>query len=79
MNKKLTLNIDKQIIQEAKTYAKSRNVSLSKLVEDYLISITSVQKKESTASLLVESSTGIIPSDYDERADYRDYLDKKYS
>ena len=32
MNTKLTLNLDKEIICEAKTYAKSHNVSLSKLI-----------------------------------------------
>ncbi|MGY3052817.1 hypothetical protein ACVWYG_001013 [Pedobacter sp. UYEF25] len=79
MNKKLTLNIDKEIILKAKTYAKSHSVSLSKLVENYLISITNASKTNSTVSPLVESLTGIIPSDYDERADYRDYFDKKYS
>ena len=79
MNTKLTLNLDKEIIEEAKTYAKSHRVSLSKLIENYLNSITRKSKKKSTVSVLVESLTGIIPNDYDERNDYRNYIDKKYS
>jgi hypothetical protein len=79
MNTKLTLNLDKEIIQEAKTYAKSHGVSLSKLIENYLNSLTRASKKESTVSPLVESLTGIIPSDYDEKNDYRNYIDQKYS
>lgn len=67
MNTKLTLNIDKDIIYEAKTYAKSHKVSLSKLVENYLNSLTRDSKKKSSVSPLVESLTGIIPSDYDEK------------
>ena len=79
MNTKLTLNLDKEIIDEAKTYAKSHRVSLSKLIENYLNSITRESKKKSSVSPLVESLTGIIPSDYDERKDYRNYIDQKYS
>ena len=70
MNTKLTLNLDKEIIQEAKTYAKSQSVSLSKLIENYLNSLTRYSKKKSSVSPLVESLTGIIPSDYDQRHEY---------
>lgn len=79
MNTKLTLNLDKEIIEEAKLYAKSHSVSLSKLIENYLNSITRESKKKSSVSSLVESLTGIIPNDYDEKNDYRDYINKKYS
>lgn len=79
MNTKLTLNLDKETIHEAKTYAKSHSVSLSKLIENYLNSLTRSSKKKSTVSPLVESLTGIIPNDYDERNDYRSYIDQKYS
>lgn len=79
MNTKLTLNLDKEIIDEAKTYAKSHRVSLSKLIENYLNSLTRKSRKQSAVSPLVESLTGIIPNDYDEKKDYRDYIDQKYS
>lgn len=79
MNTKLTLNLDKEIIHEAKTYAKSHSVSLSKLIENYLNSLTRSSKKKSTVSPLVESLTGIIPNNYDEKNDYRNYIDQKYS
>lgn len=79
MNTKLTLNLDKDVIYEAKTYAKSHSVSLSKLVENYLNSLTRDSKRKSSVSPLVESLTGIIPSDYDEKKDYRNYIEKKYS
>jgi glutamate synthase domain-containing protein 3 len=79
MNTKLTLNLDKEIIEAAKIYAKSNQVSLSKLIENYLHSLTRDSKKKSSISPLVESLTGIIPSDYDEKKDYREYIEKKYS
>lgn len=60
-------------------YAKSHSVSLSKLIENYLNSLTQKSKEKSSVSALVESLTGIIPNDYEERDDYRNYIDKKYS
>ncbi len=78
MNTKLTLNLDKEIIHEAKAYAKNHSVSLSKLIENYLNSLTRTSKKQTTVSPLVESLTGIIPSEYDEKMDYRNYIDQKY-
>ena len=79
MDTKLTLNLDINVICEAKTYAKSHKVSLSKLIENYLNSLTRESKKKSSVSPLVESLTGIIPNDFDERKEYRNYIDQKYS
>lgn len=80
MNTKLTLNIDKSVIEEAKSYAKEKDVSLSKLIESYLSSLTKKSDKApKKISPLVESLTGVIPSgQIDERKDYRDYLTEKY-
>ena len=79
MNPKLNLNIDTEVIYEAKTYAKTHKVSLSKLIENYLNSLTRESKAKSSVSPLVESLTGIIPNDFNERKEYRNYIDKKYS
>ena len=80
MNTKLTLNLDKIIIEQAKSYAKSNRVSLSKLIENYLDSLTKRSEKKSQISPLVESLTGVIPSgNYDDNKDYKDYLSEKYS
>ena len=61
MNTKLTLNINKNIIESAKDYARENSVSLSKLIENYLNSLTKEQKNKTKVSPLVESLTGIIP------------------
>ena len=81
MNTKLTLNLNKSIIENAKNYAKENSVSLSKLIENYLNSLTKKQEKEIKVSPLVESLTGIIPmqSEKKNNDDYYDYLSKKYS
>lgn len=46
MGKKLTISLNKSIIENAKTYAKSNNISLSKLIESYLASLTKRTNKE---------------------------------
>jgi hypothetical protein len=79
MNTKLTLNLNKGVIEQAKSYAKENSVSLSKLIESYLDSLTTRSEKKSKISPLVKSLTGVIPSrDYDDKEDYKDYLSEKY-
>ena len=81
MKTKLTLNLNKSVIENAKDYAKENRVSLSKLIESYLNSLTNKQQKEIKVSPLVESLTVIIPSETKQKNndDYYDYLSKKYS
>ena len=80
MNTKLTLSLNKSIIEEAKSYASKNSLSLSKLIENYLNSLTKSPDKTLKISSLVESLTGVIPNDdIDERKDYRDFLNEKYS
>ena len=80
MDKKLTLSLDQSIIEKAKTYAKSNNVSLSKLIESYLNSLTKRTKEPSDITPLVKSLSGVmdLPADFDEKAAYSDYLMEKY-
>lgn len=80
MNTKLTLNIDQNVIEEAKTYAKNNSVSLSKLIENYLFSLTKKNNSTTKVSPLVESLTGVISLESDDyKKEYADYLAKKYS
>lgn len=81
MNTKLTLNLNKRIIENAKNYAKENSISLSKLIENYLDSLTKKNSESSGISPLVESLTGIIPSPSEEKYydDRYEYLRKKYS
>ncbi len=80
MNTKLTLNVDKAIIEQAKAYAKSQKISLSRLIESYLASLTSQKRDDFEITPLVESLSGVmkIDSDYDYKEEYSDHLTKKY-
>ena len=45
MDTKLTLKLDTAIIELAKSYAKDKNTSLSKLIENYLQAVTKNKKQ----------------------------------
>ncbi len=81
METKLTLRLNDNVIERAKIYARNHKVSLSKLIESYLDSVTkqNVEKKTSITPL-VESLSGVIdlPDDFDYKKDYRDFLAEKY-
>lgn len=80
MDTKLTLRLDKNVIERAKDYAKLNNTSLSKLFEAYLASITEQKTGEIAITPLVESLSGVVSlsEDFDYKKDYADYLNKKY-
>jgi hypothetical protein len=81
MDTKLTLSLDKQIIDAAKQYAKKRNTSLSNLIENYLMSIVKPSKtSEVEISPLVKSLSGVLKIDKktEHKKHYADYLRKKY-
>ncbi len=80
MDTKLTLKLNENVIERAKTYASSKKVSLSRLIENYLDSITREQNDDFEISPFVKSiSSGkSVPSDLDWKSLRDDYLDKKY-
>ena len=80
MNTKLTLKLNSEIIEEAKIYAEESNISLSKLVENYLSALTSNRPKNRRINPIVESLTGIISLDDSEdyHESYTKYLIEKY-
>ena len=84
MDTKLTLKLDKFVIDKAKDYAVSHKRSLSRIIESYLRSLISKEdpkdKDDIQISPFVKSmSTGVnIPSDIDYKKEYIDYLTEKH-
>lgn len=80
MDTKLTLKLNKSIIERAKVYAKDRNISLSKMIENYLQAVTNEKENEIEVSPLVESLIGVFKTQSDSyKKDYTDYLSDKYA
>ena len=80
MDKKLTLSLNESVIENAKLYAKKNKISLSKLIEAYLKSVTENTTKNVEITPLVKSLSGVIelPIGFDVRGDYTNYLLEKY-
>ena len=80
MDAKLTLSLNKNTIEQAKKYAQSKNISLSKLIESYLNLVTRAPQEEQAISPLVKSLSGVLhlSPDIDNRKAYTDHLAEKY-
>ena len=59
MNAKLTLMLDKEVIEIAKVYAKSHHTSLSKMVENFLANIDKEHKNVEVGPLTKALSGGL--------------------
>jgi len=84
MDTKLTLKLDKYVIDKAKEYAASHKRSLSRMIESYLKSLIDNESPELNDDIeispFVKSMTsGInLPADFDYKKEYGDYLSEKY-
>ncbi|MBJ7880455.1 DUF6364 family protein [Gelidibacter salicanalis] len=82
MNTKLTLTIEREIIERAKNYAKGKNRSLSDIIENYLKTLTKEERKNKNKKLnpAVESLKGSfkMPKDMDYKKELKNRLEKKY-
>jgi len=85
MDTKLTLKLDKAVIEKAKQYAQLHERSLSGIIESYLEALTILEEPENgkngfEISPFVKSiSTGVqIPADLDYKSDYSNFLTGKY-
>jgi len=78
MSTKLTLSINKSIIEKAKQYAKRNNQSLSQIIESYLEKITSQHPEMGDPEL--DSIRGVInlPEDFDLKKEARQLRIKKH-
>ncbi len=83
MDAKLTLKLDKDVIARAKEYAAEKQMSLSRIIEQYLKVITSSKQPVDEIELtpFVKSfmdSEVQLPHDLDIKKEVVDYLEKKH-
>lgn len=75
---KLTLTIDRDVIEKAKGYARKRKRSVSRMVEDYLLAVSSADSAELSGVVhegaLTRSVTGMFKDEYKGQS-YRDLLE----
>ena len=84
MDTKLTLKLDKVVIDRAKEYASSHKRSLSRMIESYLKSLIDKDSPDSKDDIEISPfvksmTTGVkMPTDLDYKKVYGDYLSEKY-
>lgn len=77
MKSKVTLTIEKDLIEEAKLYAKSKGISLSKLIESYLRILTIEKKNSYKLSSEIKALKGAIklPNNFNYKNELGSLLD----
>lgn len=81
MTTKLTLTIERSIIEKAKKYARKRERSLSDLIENYLKALTAEETAnhdELTPTVKALRGSFKLPDDFDYKKELTDRLSEKY-
>lgn len=79
MTTKLTLTVEKSIIESAKLYAKNTGRSLSELIENYLETITQDNGNQEMSPKLRKIVGAVnLPKNFNEEKELRSYLEKKH-
>lgn len=79
MTTKLTLTVEKDIIERAKSYAKNSGRSLSELIEQYLDTITQENNNQQVSPKLKKLIGAVkLPKDFDEKKELQSYLEKNH-
>ena len=79
MTTKLTLTVEKSIIDRAKVYAKHTGRSLSEIIQNYLESITNENTEEKLSPKLKKIVGAVkLPKNFNEDKELRNYLEKKH-
>ncbi|MCI9843785.1 DUF6364 family protein [Flavobacterium pectinovorum] len=80
MNTKLTLSLEKEVIEQAKSYAKKTGRSLSELVESYFKNLIEKEQTYDDIPPKVKKLIGIVtlPDDFDEEKVREEHYREKY-
>ena len=84
MDAKLTLKLDQSVIEKAKEYALLNKISLSRMIESYLLSLVNQNpisnKNEIEISPFIQSmrSGKSLPLDLDYKDEFAKYQNKKH-
>lgn len=80
MTTKLTLTVEKEIIERAKSYAKQTGRSLSELIEKYLQSLVNEDKSKKDMNPKLKKIVGSVklPKNFDEKNELSKYYKSKH-
>jgi len=79
MQTKLTLRLEDQLIEQAKSYAAHAGKSVSQIVADYFKLLTSEKiKSASNSTPVTQSLRGLLRESKLDEEDYKKYLEDKH-
>ncbi len=81
MSTKLTLRLDDRVIIRAKKKARTKGVSLSRMVEDYFKSVAEIEQHEVRESPVLYEIAGVLKGKTraeKSKSEYRKHLSEKY-
>jgi formiminotetrahydrofolate cyclodeaminase len=79
MTTKLTLTVEKSVIERAKSYAKHTGRSLSELIENYLETLVDDKDNEQLSPGLKKIVGSVkLPDDFDEKKELSAYFENKH-
>ena len=79
MQTKLTLRLEEDLIEKAKSYAAHSGKSISRIVSDYFKGLTSPPGKQTPHSTpITESLRGVLRDSGLDEGDYKKYLEEKH-
>lgn len=79
MQTKLTLRLDEELIEQAKSYAAHSGKSISQIVADYFRVITEASPTSpSSVPPITKSLRGLLKNSGVDEADYKRYLEEKH-
>jgi len=79
MQTKLTLRLEKHLVELAKEYASTHGKSVSKMVADYFLLLNKTQDSQSDElTPIAQSLKGSLGKTQADKSDYNKYLEEKY-
>jgi len=78
MQTKLTLRLEDQLIEQAKSYAAQAGKSVSQVVADYFKLLTSDKPPASPSTPITKSLRGLLRESKLDEKDYKKYLEEKH-
>lgn len=78
MKTKLTLRLDRDVVQRARTYSQEVGKPVSRLVEDYFVALTAPRERPQGLSPIVRRLRGSLSGAAVDEEDYRRFLLEKH-
>lgn len=78
MTSKITLYSEKELIEQIKAYAKEKNTSVSKIVNEFFTNLLKTRDDKPKKNKITSSLEGRLKDKKIDEGSYKSYLEEKY-